>query len=32
VGEVERCGVHPNAERMAPLVFHGGAFHGLKSR
>ncbi|WP_206953851.1 flavin reductase family protein [Trinickia acidisoli] len=31
VGEVERCGVHPDAAQMAPLVFHGGAFHGLKS-
>lgn len=30
VGEVERCGVHPDAAAMAPLVFHGGAFHGLK--
>jgi flavin reductase (DIM6/NTAB) family NADH-FMN oxidoreductase RutF len=30
VGEVERCGVHPEAGSMAPLVFHGGAFHGLK--
>jgi flavin reductase (DIM6/NTAB) family NADH-FMN oxidoreductase RutF len=27
VGEVERCGVHPDG--AAPLVFHGGAFHGL---
>lgn len=32
VGEVERCGVHSQATRMAPLVFHGGAFHGLKAR
>lgn len=32
VGEVERCGVHPDAAGMAPLVFHGGAFHHLKSR
>ena len=30
VGEVERCGVHPDAEHVAPLVFHGGAFHALK--
>jgi flavin reductase (DIM6/NTAB) family NADH-FMN oxidoreductase RutF len=30
VGEVERCGVHPDAGKVAPLVFHGGAFHGLK--
>jgi len=29
VGEVERCGVHPDAEQVAPLVFHGGAFHAL---
>ncbi|TCW82009.1 flavin reductase [Burkholderia sp. SRS-46] len=29
VGEVERCGVHPDAGTAAPLVFHGGAFHGL---
>ena len=32
VGEVERCGVHPDAAGMAPLVFCGGAFHGLKPR
>jgi flavin reductase (DIM6/NTAB) family NADH-FMN oxidoreductase RutF len=32
VGEVERCGVHPEAASMAPLVFHGGAFHGLTPR
>jgi flavin reductase (DIM6/NTAB) family NADH-FMN oxidoreductase RutF len=31
VGEVERCGLHPDAEKIAPLVFHGGAFHGLKA-
>ncbi|WP_179401504.1 flavin reductase family protein [Burkholderia guangdongensis] len=31
VGEVERCGVHPDAADLAPLVFHGGAFHGLTS-
>ncbi|PTB17119.1 flavin reductase [Trinickia symbiotica] len=30
VGEVERCGLHPDAAEMAPLVFHGGGFHGLK--
>jgi flavin reductase (DIM6/NTAB) family NADH-FMN oxidoreductase RutF len=30
VGEVERCGVHPDAGKVAPLVFQGGAFHGLK--
>src|SRR6185312_3138178 len=30
VGEVERCGVHPNADDIAPLIFHGGAFHGVK--
>ncbi|MBU9171083.1 flavin reductase family protein [Burkholderia gladioli] len=29
VGEVERCGLHPEAGSLAPLVFHGGAFHGL---
>ena len=32
VGEVERCGVHPDAADMSPLVFCGGAFHGLKPR
>jgi flavin reductase (DIM6/NTAB) family NADH-FMN oxidoreductase RutF len=32
VGEVERCSVHPEAASMAPLVFYGGAFHGLKPR
>lgn len=31
VGEVERCGVHPDAAGAAPLVFHGGGFHGLTS-
>lgn len=31
VGEVERCGVHPDASGAAPLVFHGGGFHGLTS-
>jgi len=30
VGEVERCGVNPGAEDIAPLIFHGGAFHGVK--
>ena len=30
VGEVERCGVHPEAQDIAPLIFHGGAFHGVK--
>ncbi|PMS17393.1 flavin reductase [Trinickia dabaoshanensis] len=30
VGEVERCGVNPDAEEIAPLIFHGGAFHGVK--
>jgi flavin reductase (DIM6/NTAB) family NADH-FMN oxidoreductase RutF len=29
VGEVERCGVHADAANIAPLVFQGGAFHGL---
>ncbi|AJX17098.1 MULTISPECIES: flavin reductase family protein [Burkholderia] len=29
VGEVERCGVNPDAGATAPLVFHGGGFHGL---
>jgi flavin reductase (DIM6/NTAB) family NADH-FMN oxidoreductase RutF len=32
VGEVERCGVHPEAASMAPLVIYGGAFHRLKPR
>jgi flavin reductase (DIM6/NTAB) family NADH-FMN oxidoreductase RutF len=27
VGEVERCGVHPDAKEIAPLVFQAGAFH-----
>lgn len=31
VGEVERCGVHPDAGKIAPLVFYDGAFHGLKA-
>ncbi len=30
VGEVERCGVHSDAADIAPLIFHGGAFHGVK--
>lgn len=29
VGEVERCGVHPDAAALAPLVFQSGGFHGL---
>ncbi|MEX3628405.1 MAG: flavin reductase family protein [Burkholderia sp.] len=29
VGEVERCGLHPEAASLAPLVFHGGVFHGI---
>jgi flavin reductase (DIM6/NTAB) family NADH-FMN oxidoreductase RutF len=29
VGEVERCGILENAASQAPLVFHGGEFHGL---
>jgi flavin reductase (DIM6/NTAB) family NADH-FMN oxidoreductase RutF len=32
VGEVERCGLHPDAAEMKPLVFHCGSFHGLKPR
>jgi flavin reductase (DIM6/NTAB) family NADH-FMN oxidoreductase RutF len=32
VGEVERCGLHPDAAEMAPLVFFNGSFHGLKPR
>ncbi|WJF89696.1 flavin reductase family protein [Paraburkholderia bonniea] len=31
VGEVERCGVHPDAAELAPLVFQSGLFHGLKA-
>jgi flavin reductase (DIM6/NTAB) family NADH-FMN oxidoreductase RutF len=27
VGEVERCGVHEDAARIAPLVFQAGGFH-----
>jgi flavin reductase (DIM6/NTAB) family NADH-FMN oxidoreductase RutF len=30
VGEVERCGVHANAAKIAPLVFQNGLFHGLE--
>jgi flavin reductase (DIM6/NTAB) family NADH-FMN oxidoreductase RutF len=30
VGEVERCGVHPDAAALDPLIFHGGEFHGRK--
>ncbi|AIO66868.1 flavin reductase family protein [Burkholderia oklahomensis] len=29
VGEVERCGVHPDAASLAPLVFQSGGFHRL---
>jgi flavin reductase (DIM6/NTAB) family NADH-FMN oxidoreductase RutF len=29
VGEVERCGIHPDAASLAPLVFQAGAFHKL---
>jgi flavin reductase (DIM6/NTAB) family NADH-FMN oxidoreductase RutF len=29
VGEVERCGVDPDAVKRAPLVFQAGAFHHL---
>lgn len=29
VGEVERCGVHPDAAALAPLVFQNGVFHRL---
>ncbi|TAL55659.1 flavin reductase family protein [Pandoraea sp.] len=31
VGEVERCGVHPHAEKVAPLIFHRGGFHEPQS-
>lgn len=29
VGQVERCGVHPQAKEISPLVFQAGAFHRL---
>jgi flavin reductase (DIM6/NTAB) family NADH-FMN oxidoreductase RutF len=29
VGQVERCGVHPEAKAIAPLVFQAGLFHTL---
>ncbi|KNH08723.1 Nitrilotriacetate monooxygenase component B [Candidatus Burkholderia brachyanthoides] len=29
VGEVERCGVRGQSERVPPLVFHSGDFHTL---
>ncbi|HTI18929.1 MAG TPA: flavin reductase family protein [Trinickia sp.] len=32
VGEVERCGIHPDAASMTPLVYHAGAFHDLTPR
>lgn len=31
VGEVERCGVHPHAGNVAPLIFHRGGFHEPQS-
>jgi flavin reductase (DIM6/NTAB) family NADH-FMN oxidoreductase RutF len=29
VGQVERCGVHPDAAKISPLVFQAGLFHTL---
>jgi flavin reductase (DIM6/NTAB) family NADH-FMN oxidoreductase RutF len=31
VGQVERCGVHEDAAKIAPLVFQAGRFHTLDS-
>ncbi|GAB3627378.1 flavin reductase [Pandoraea terrae] len=31
VGEVERCGVHPDTHMQMPLIFHAGRFHKPQS-